>query len=248
MKKILFLFLLLTSTAYADTLVIPTTYSVNGQVTSTNLNGNNQAIASIINGGLDNNNANTASGYRFFETRSTLPSVGSQGRVVFLTSDNTLNFDTGSTFVKSVAVPTTPVQGDIIYYDGASWNILTHGISGQYLQTQGAGANPAWGNAVNLTGTQTIAGAKTFSDTMTTAAINASGIITGNVVGNTAGIHTGAVALNSLTISGGLLGEEGCVTVSVSNGADAFCATGYYMRGQHRDSDGSAGNLYCCKP
>lgn len=38
----------------------------------------------------------------------------------------------------------SPAQGDVIYYDGAAWAALVAGDSGQYLKTQGAGANPIW--------------------------------------------------------------------------------------------------------
>ncbi|MAH45009.1 hypothetical protein CMI37_04220 [Candidatus Pacearchaeota archaeon] len=35
-------------------------------------------------------------------------------------------------------------QGDVMYYDGTDWVRLGAGTSGQFLQTQGAGANPQW--------------------------------------------------------------------------------------------------------
>jgi len=35
-------------------------------------------------------------------------------------------------------------QGDILYYNGSSWVRLGAGTSGNFLQTQGAGANPQW--------------------------------------------------------------------------------------------------------
>ncbi len=35
-------------------------------------------------------------------------------------------------------------QGDIMYYDGTNWVRLAAGTSGDYLETQGAGANPQW--------------------------------------------------------------------------------------------------------
>jgi len=40
--------------------------------------------------------------------------------------------------------PSSKEQGDILYYDGDSWEVLHHGTSGQYLKTQGDGANPTW--------------------------------------------------------------------------------------------------------
>ncbi len=148
MKNLLLIFLLFCSSAQASTVTVPTTYAASGTVTSSNLNGNFTALANTINGGLDNNNSDTTNGYRFFKTVSSLPSAGTQGAVYFLTSDNTLNFDNGSTFTKSVSVSTTPTQGDVIYYTGSAWTTLSAGTSGYYLKTQGAGANPTWANAV----------------------------------------------------------------------------------------------------
>lgn len=42
------------------------------------------------------------------------------------------------------AISTT--QGAILYRNGSSWVSLSPGTNGQYLQTQGAGANPQWAN------------------------------------------------------------------------------------------------------
>ncbi len=121
MKKLLVLILILfCSQAYATTVTIPTTYAPNGTVTSTNLNGNFTALANTVNGGLDNDNANTTGGYRFYKTVAVLPSAGSQGAVYFLTSDNSLNFDTGSTFIKSVSV-SSPSANQVPVYNGAAW-------------------------------------------------------------------------------------------------------------------------------
>ena len=36
------------------------------------------------------------------------------------------------------------VQGDVLYRGASGWTVLAPGTSGQFLQTQGAGANPAW--------------------------------------------------------------------------------------------------------
>lgn len=35
-------------------------------------------------------------------------------------------------------------QGDLLYYDGSTWAILSPGVPGQTLTTAGAGANPTW--------------------------------------------------------------------------------------------------------
>ena len=41
----------------------------------------------------------------------------------------------------------TEEQGDILYWTGAAWDALSHGTSGQFLKTQGDGANPIWADA-----------------------------------------------------------------------------------------------------
>lgn len=42
-------------------------------------------------------------------------------------------------------------QGDILYRDASGWARLGSGTSGQFLKTQGAGANPAWDSAGGIT-------------------------------------------------------------------------------------------------
>lgn len=42
-------------------------------------------------------------------------------------------------------------QGDVMYYDGTNWARLGAGTSGQFLKTQGAGANPVWADGGGIT-------------------------------------------------------------------------------------------------
>lgn len=62
-----------------------------------------------------------------------------------------------------------PVQGDVIYFNGTSWVNLAPGVSGRFLQTQGAGANPTWavssGGDAFLANDQTFTGENTFTNT-----------------------------------------------------------------------------------
>jgi len=44
-------------------------------------------------------------------------------------------------------------QGDVLYRNATVWTRLPAGTSGQFLQTQGAGANPQWASAAALTST-----------------------------------------------------------------------------------------------
>jgi len=50
-----------------------------------------------------------------------------------------------------VPSPGSVAQGDILYYNGSVWARLGAGTSGQFLKTNGAGANPAWANATSTT-------------------------------------------------------------------------------------------------
>ena len=44
---------------------------------------------------------------------------------------------------------TITTQGDLLYRDGSGLQRLGAGTSGQFLKTQGSGANPTWGNVVS---------------------------------------------------------------------------------------------------
>lgn len=52
--------------------------------------------------------------------------------------------------------PSSPAQGDVIYYNGTSWVRLAAGTSGQFLKTNGAGANPAWATPTTAAPTESI--------------------------------------------------------------------------------------------
>jgi len=84
--------------SFADTVTIDL-YNPRDTVTSFTLNRNDIKFANTLNGSLTNQNMNTDDGFRAIEILEALPSPGIQGRVVFLTSNNTLNFDTGATYL-----------------------------------------------------------------------------------------------------------------------------------------------------
>ena len=153
MKKFVLLIglLFLTNVCYAGQITAHTTYGTTSQVTSTTLNGNVTAITNVVNGGLDNTNADTTSGYRFYEVRSSLPSAGTQGRTVFLTTDDTIYIDTGSAWVAVFTVTGTPAQGDIVYRGASGYTLLSAGTDGKFLKTQGTSANPTWDSPTGFT-------------------------------------------------------------------------------------------------
>ena len=132
--------------AYASPCTIPTIFATNGQVTSVNLNGDFSACQGTINGLLDNTNANTSAGYRFYQTVSSLPSAGNQGATYFLTTDNSLNLDNGSSFNKLLSPSGSPSQGNVVIYGASGMTYTGVGTSGQPLISQGAGANATFGN------------------------------------------------------------------------------------------------------
>lgn len=64
-------------------------------------------------------------------------------------------------------------QGDILYYNGTAYARLAAGTSGQYLKTQGTGANPTWANLGTLgTADETITGTNGAAYTGLPAGLN----------------------------------------------------------------------------
>jgi hypothetical protein len=64
---------------------------------------------------------------------------------------STGNLPTNTTYWNLMAQSGTDItslaglaQGDVLYYNGTSWVRLGAGTSGQFLKTNGTGANPAW--------------------------------------------------------------------------------------------------------
>ncbi|KKL98936.1 hypothetical protein LCGC14_1819410, partial [marine sediment metagenome] len=78
---------------------------------------------------------------------------------------------TGTVVINSNAVDGTMLalgsdaQGDIMYYDGTDWVILTVGASDQVLATGGSGANPAWTATSPSQATQSALEAETDENT-----------------------------------------------------------------------------------
>jgi len=91
-------FLVLFGVAFADQISVYHTYTATDQVTNTKLNGNVSNIVTVVNGNLDNDNAKTSSGFRFYESLGSTPSAGTNGRVVYNTSEKSWNVDDGSAF------------------------------------------------------------------------------------------------------------------------------------------------------
>jgi hypothetical protein len=99
----------------------------------------------------------------------------------------------------SIPAVANPVQGDILYYAGdgdtEGWQLLSPGVLGQYLQTQGGAANPLWSSIALSFGTIVGLSAvvKTASSILITASNNP---------------FTGAYTALSLTLSAGGTGAN----------------------------------------
>lgn len=131
--------------------------------------------------------------------------------------------------IRNVArFPSTPSQGDVVYYNGNAWVNLPAGTSGKFLETLGVGANPTWATVpppapqypnwkmsidshdVSVTGTQTIAHGlgRTPSVVQISASLtNAPGLPFFQSVGSYDGSSQGCIA--SVISSGGLGGLTG---------------------------------------
>lgn len=103
-KLIILLSLLMATSVYADEVDVFFIYATTSQVNSTRLNGNINNIINQVNGGLNNDNAKTSSGFRFYEVLGSNPSAGTQGRLVYNTSDDKFHVDNGAAFVEVVNV------------------------------------------------------------------------------------------------------------------------------------------------
>jgi hypothetical protein len=111
-------------------------------------------------------------------------------------------------------------QGSVIYRGVSSWAALTPGTAGQFLTTQGAGANPNWSSGGAGTGTVTSVGlTNTYGLTITSSPITAAGNINAEV---------------GLSSASAVLGSD----VNLSN-------TSTYFDGPSM-AQGSTGTWYAC--
>jgi hypothetical protein len=77
------------------------------------------------------------------------PTPGINGRLYYATDTGKLYRDNGTSWVyledlNKLTKPSGAVQGAILYYNGTNWVVLAPGTNGQFLKTQGSGANPVW--------------------------------------------------------------------------------------------------------
>ena len=200
-----------------------------GQVTSSFLADNAVIAAKIADGTIAG--TKFASGIKPIEVVSSLPSAGTQGRTVFLTSDNKLYRDTGSGW--TAAVPTTDLSGTINLSTQVSGALATSSLSGTISGTQIAddaiASNHIAANAVTaneiaanaVTASEIAANAVTASeiasDTITAGqiaagAINASELAAGAVT-------AGKIATGAIVAGDGVIGSAVIQTAMIDDAA-----------------------------
>lgn len=166
-KKIVILALMLIPScrmAFATQIVYPTIWGTNDTVTNVKLNNNNNAVSNVVNGNIDN--TNTAPGYSLFQVVAGLPPAGTQGRVDFVTANNTLNLDTGSAWITTITPNGALSTGNIPYYNGA-WQQLSPGAQGLPLVSNGVSSLPSYQMlpAQGIVGGSTTQGSILFAST-----------------------------------------------------------------------------------
>ena len=156
-------------------------------------------IVQPANGGTGiNNGSNTITLGGNVSTAGSLTTVGAYGITLTAGATTSLALPASGTVVATATV--SPAQGDILYYNGSAWTDLVHGTNGQYLQTQGASANPQWATVTvgtgSLTGVVQVANGGTGDTTLA-----AGSLLLGNGTGAVATLADGATG--SVLISGG---------------------------------------------
>jgi len=112
-------------------------------------------------------------------------------------------------------------QGDILFRSGTAWAVLAPGTAGQFLQTGGLAANPAWAAP---TGGGTVTNIAT-SGGIHGGPITGSGTLTVDWSGGTVTALGAGLLLNSGTLSSRGAGWDGPITATGSTQAGAYAIT-----------------------
>jgi hypothetical protein len=188
----------------------------------------------IGNGGTGQTSANAA-----FNALSPLTTAGdllyggasgAGNRLGIGTASQILNVNSGATAPQwtslSALIDTlgTAAQGDVLYRGSSGWVFLAPGTSGQFLQTQGAGANPQWAAASgsSLISTFLLSGATGTANLFAgpnagNTTMGSSGTSNGcsNVLVGTGSIGQSITSGNTNTVLGAVSG--GALTTGYSN-------------------------------
>lgn len=117
-------------------ITIPNVFSAGAVIIASQHNSNFSVISSDYNGNIDNNNIAPAAAISYSKLSMTNSIVNADINSSASIATSKINFGTAN-------------QGDLFVDKGSGIVRLTPGTSGQYLKTQGAGANPVWADLVS---------------------------------------------------------------------------------------------------
>jgi len=190
-----------------------------GQVNSNFLADNAVIAAKIADGTIAG--TKFASGIKPIEVVGSLPSAGTQGRTVFLTSDNKIYRDTGSAW--TAAVPTSDLSGSI------ATSALSGTISGTQIADDAITSAKIAANQITASeiAANTITASQIASDTITAGQIAAGAIGVDQLAANAvttdkiaAGtIVAGDIATGTITAQSAIIADAAIVTAKIADAA-----------------------------
>lgn len=110
---------------------LPYIFSSGTTIIASQTNSNNTTFLNLLNGGLDNTNFTGTAGITYANMTLTGSILNSDINSSAAIASSKLNFGSFN-------------QGDVFVDKGSGIARLTHGVSGQFLQTQGASSNSQW--------------------------------------------------------------------------------------------------------
>lgn len=142
-------------------------------------------------------------------------------------------------------------RGDVLYRNGTVWTVLTPGTSGQFLQTLGAGADPAWATAGGGGSGCTVSGGAQFqilvNDGASGCSSSANGTVTIGALALGQSGTLGTVSLGNAT-SGTIklqpvAGALGTTVLTLPAGSDTLAAIAATQTLTNKSISGSANTL-----
>lgn len=163
------------------------TFSSGTTIVASEHNTNFDTLYNCVNGNIDN--ANIGASAAIADTKLAQITTASKVSGAALTSLSSIPSGAGAIPAANVTnwALTSEAQGDIAYRNATVWVRLAAGTSGQYLKTQGTGANPTW--------------ASVLSASVLDYGSSASSSTERGIAGSTLKICFGSVALSSGTIA-----------------------------------------------
>tara|TARA_R100000808_G_scaffold23123_1_gene50892 strand:+ start:3636 stop:5744 length:2109 start_codon:yes stop_codon:yes gene_type:complete len=190
-----------------------------GQVSSTFLADNSVIAAKIADGTIAG--TKFASGIKPIEVVGSLPSAGTQGRTVFLTSDNKIYRDTGSAWTAAVAgsditggVATSALSGTISTTQIADDAITSAKIAANQVTASEIAANTITASQIasdTITAGQMAAGAIGVDE------LAANAVTSAKIAANT--IVAGDIAAGAVTAESAILADAAVVTAKIADAA-----------------------------